>query len=63
MHIFWIESDGETDCDGCTRTVPKGEQLLSGIESCCGHCFRALCGRCVRHAMADAPPLEREALS
>lgn len=38
------------ECDGCGEKIHQGSPLLTGINSCCGACFRHLCFECVERA-------------
>lgn len=40
-------SDG---CDGCAEILPPDTPYITGIDSCCGGCYRRLCPDCVKKA-------------
>ena len=33
---LWLVDFDRVTCDGCGRNVKQGEQMITGIESCCG---------------------------
>lgn len=51
--IFAKNSEGKDAerCDSCGQKVEKGAAFISGIESCCGGCYRSLCWVCVIEAL------------
>jgi hypothetical protein len=41
--FFDVVDKYDRKCDGCSHEFAEGEQYLSGINSCCGGCYRSLC--------------------
>lgn len=37
-------------CDSCEREILAGEQIITGVRSCCGACPRTICLACMRVA-------------
>ncbi len=53
FHLFIeIVDKYERTCDGCNRIMSNKEPYISGIESCCGDCYRYLCKECIKKAFA-----------
>ena len=50
LEIILNDSNNVYCCDGCGKIFKDGEQVLTGIESCCGNCYRQLCRDCVAKA-------------
>lgn len=61
-HLEWSVADRWTQCDGCGREeFSAEEQILTGIESCCGGgCTRCLCSDCVERAAHEGRQLNYE---
>lgn len=40
-------SPASDECDGCGHEYAEDEEFISGIDSCCGGCWRSLCKKCI----------------
>jgi len=59
IEVDVVDYERGRDCDGCGRKVPAGERMLTGIESCCGGCYRNLCAECVAWAAEQLEKAEQ----
>jgi len=49
-NIKMIEAENGDYCDRCGKEFHEKEELITGIQSCCGNCQRYLCIECIEEA-------------
>ena len=47
IKLITLKPDERVRCDGCDVELASGQKHISGINSCCGGCYRNLCRACV----------------